>query len=99
MPNVTFIADERSIECTANEGETLLEVALANDVPISNACGGNCACTTCRVIVNDGMDALSPVAADEGAKLAGFEEPEGETRLACQALIEGDSVVTVVNVS
>lgn len=35
----------------AHVGETLLQVAHKNDVPLEGACGGSLACSTCHVIV------------------------------------------------
>ena len=34
-------------------GSTVLEVAHANKIEIEGACGGECACSTCHVIVDD----------------------------------------------
>src|SRR5215831_1883434 len=38
---------------------SILDVLLAHGVPLEHACGGNCACTTCHVIVKKGFDRLS----------------------------------------
>jgi len=38
---------------------SILDVMLGHDVPLEHACGGNCACTTCHVIVKSGMQNLS----------------------------------------
>ena len=45
MPHIIFI-EENGIEkkALAEIGETILEVARANDVNIEGACGGNMAC-------------------------------------------------------
>src|SRR6266481_4981038 len=39
---------------------SILDVLLAHGVHLKHACGGNCACTTCHVIVKGGGKALSP---------------------------------------
>src|SRR5262245_65062926 len=39
---------------------SILDVLLANGIPLEHACGGNCACTTCHVIVKQGGNALTP---------------------------------------
>lgn len=38
-------------EFMANEGETVLQVAHKNGVPLEGACEGSLACSTCHVIV------------------------------------------------
>ena len=52
MPRIIFI-EENGIEkkALAEIGETILEVAHANDVNIEGACGGNMACATCHLVV------------------------------------------------
>ena len=99
MPKVTFLVDDRTFECDAEAGDTLLEIALAGEVPMRHACGGNCLCTTCRVEVDEGEDALSPMASDEEAKLSGFEGGVTPSRLSCQTCVEGDVIVRVMNPS
>jgi ferredoxin len=39
----------------AEEGKTVLDVALAYDVDIEGACGGELACSTCHVVVSDDL--------------------------------------------
>ena len=52
MPHIIFI-EENGIEkkALAEIGETILEVARANDINIEGACGGNMACATCHLVV------------------------------------------------
>ena len=38
---------------------SILDVLLGHGVRLEHACGGNCACTTCHVIVKGGGNALS----------------------------------------
>src|ERR1700745_2066516 len=45
--------------------QSLLDVALNNDIRLDHACGGNCACTTCHVWVKEGADNLSEMEDDE----------------------------------
>src|SRR6266849_7881022 len=39
---------------------SILDVLLAHGVPLEHACGGNCACTTCHVVVKQGFQQLPP---------------------------------------
>ncbi len=38
---------------------SLLEIALGHHVPIDHSCGGVCACSTCHVIVREGLESCS----------------------------------------
>jgi 2Fe-2S ferredoxin len=74
---------------------SLLDIALANDVPIEHACGGVGACGTCHVIVNAGAENLSPPSEEELdlVELAPGGTPD--SRLACLAVVQGDVTVTI----
>ena len=43
----------KQIKVHANLGDNLLEVAKKNKIPIEGACEGQCACSTCHVILKD----------------------------------------------
>ena len=49
MPKVKFLPSETEVE--VDEGYNLLDAALDNNVQIDHNCGGNCACSTCHVII------------------------------------------------
>lgn len=55
------------IKATGEKGSTVLEVALDHGVDIEGACGGECACSTCHVIVQDQakFDMLPPIELEE----------------------------------
>lgn len=96
MPKVTFLPSNQIIE--AKSGDSILETALSNDVPIQHACGGFCACTTCHIIVKSGMENLSQMEDDEQDRLeVAATGLTASSRLGCQAKIHGDVVIEVVN--
>ncbi|UUV05394.1 adenylate/guanylate cyclase domain-containing protein [Ruegeria sp. YS9] len=70
-------------EVVAEKGMTLLEISQVNGVPHAALCGGKGRCTTCRVIVEDGNDALPPPGDVEARSLAAVGA-SSQTRLACQ---------------
>jgi 2Fe-2S ferredoxin len=78
-------------------GQSILEVAIKNDIPLDHACGGVCACSTCHVIVKKGMEHLSEMEDDEADQV---EEAPGLTltsRLGCQArLVEAGDVAVEI---
>lgn len=90
MPRVIF--PTRRIAGARPEGETIHEAIRALGFVIDYACGGNALCGTCAVRVVEGAGSLTPMGADEAAKLAelGYRAPH---RLSCQARFSGDIVV------
>ncbi len=79
----------------AAKGEHLLEVAVEHGINIEHACGAVCACSTCHVYIEEGMDDLAePTEAEEDR----VEEAPGlqlNSRLSCQCIIEGDGPIVV----
>jgi len=67
----------------APRGQTLLETSRANGIAHTALCGGRGRCTTCRVIVEDGLDDLPPPSETERRTLAAVGAPPN-ARLACQ---------------
>ncbi|KAI3637860.1 hypothetical protein MIR68_004509 [Amoeboaphelidium protococcarum] len=45
-------SDGDVVECRANEGDNLLDIAHANHVDLEGACEGSLACSTCHVIMD-----------------------------------------------
>jgi 2Fe-2S ferredoxin len=78
-------------------GESILDTAINHDVPLQHACGGFCACTTCQVVVHQGMENLSSVEEEEAERLERAAKPIPNSRLGCQSKIMGDVVVEIVN--
>lgn len=90
MSEIRFQPDGRSIE--AKRGQTLLAAALKAGLPHTHACGGNARCSTCRVMVIDGMQNCSDPTWKETriVKKLGFS---AAFRLACQTTVSGDVTV------
>jgi 2Fe-2S ferredoxin len=88
MPMIKFVAPGgETHEVQAQEGYSLMEVALANGVPgIVAECGGACTCATCHVYIAAGwLDALVPPDEMEEAMLEFADgEVQPNSRLACQ---------------
>ena len=77
--------------------ESLLDVALNNDFFLDHACGGNCACTTCHVVVQKGEELLSEMDDEEADRLDMAAGLTLHSRLGCQAVINkpGELVVEI----
>ena len=75
--------------------ESILDIALHFGVHLEHACGGNCACTTCHVIVKDGDGNLSEMDECEEDRLDMAPGLTLHSRLGCQAVVTGDVVVEI----
>jgi len=75
---------------------SLLDIALNNGIDLQHACGGNCACTTCHVIVKAGEENLTPMDEDEDDRLYMADGLTLHSRLGCQAVVKGDVTVEIV---
>ncbi|MEW6386199.1 MAG: 2Fe-2S iron-sulfur cluster-binding protein [Thermodesulfobacteriota bacterium] len=53
MPWVKYLPDGKKVEL--EEGETLLKAALWAGIPLAHVCGGSARCSTCRVIILQGL--------------------------------------------
>ncbi|MEE3127154.1 MULTISPECIES: 2Fe-2S iron-sulfur cluster-binding protein [Nocardioides] len=87
MSVVTFIShDGEKHETPLEEGVSLMQVAVDNMVPgIDGDCGGEAACGTCHVVVEDGwIDQVGRSGPVEEEMLAMNPEREANSRLSCQ---------------
>ena len=75
---------------------SILDVLLAHGVHLEHACGGSCACTTCHVIVKNGLEKLSEAEENELDRLDQAPGLTPTSRLGCQAVIEDDAEITVL---
>lgn len=97
MPKITFLPtfltpDPIIVEI---DGETSLqEAAETAGVPMGDACGGNCGCSTCHVHIVGGFDALEEMEDDEDDVLGKAEDVRAESRLGCQ-VVPGTSDLVV----
>ena len=77
---------------------SFLDIALNGGVELEHACGGNCACTTCHVIVKQGEENLSDMEEDEEDRLYMADGLTLHSRLGCQAVVKGDVTVEIPDV-
>src|SRR5262245_141589 len=75
---------------------SILDVLLGHGVHLEHACGGNCACTTCHVIVKQGSDKLTPSEDSEDDLLDKAPGLTPTSRLGCQAVVEDPDAEIVV---
>lgn len=93
MPKITVLPHPQlcpnGAEIEAKEGVSICDVLLANGIEIEHACEKSCACTTCHVVVRAGGDSLAEAAEDEEDMLDKAWGLEAQSRLSCQALVDG----------
>lgn len=51
--NIIFVENGVDVPVQARTGQTLLEVAHANEIELEGACDGSLACSTCHLILED----------------------------------------------
>jgi adenylate cyclase len=71
--------------------ETILDASLAAGIPHCHVCGGNARCSTCRVLVLEGVDHLTPPNQKESFLKNQMHFPPN-VRLACQTRVTGGNV-------
>lgn len=77
-------------------GDSLLEVALKNNIELHHNCGGVCACSTCHLYVEKGEDFLEELNDKEEDFIDRAINPRLNSRLGCQCLLlEGGGEVKV----
>ncbi|MBI3091814.1 MAG: 2Fe-2S iron-sulfur cluster binding domain-containing protein [Candidatus Tectomicrobia bacterium] len=78
---------------------SLLNTALGHGLDVDHACGGVCACSTCHVIVKQGLESCNDSTDDEEDQLDEAPALTIHSRLGCQCVPNGsmDLVVEVPN--
>ncbi len=96
MPKVTILPLEQVIE--AAQGATIMEAAHEHGLYWPTTCGGEGICTSCACSVEEGEGNLEPIGRSElktlTAEIAEATVRSQRLRLACQARVRGDVVVT-----
>jgi 2Fe-2S ferredoxin len=93
VPKVRFLTENLEVEVP--EGTSILEAARKCGAPEGDRCGGVCACSTCHVYVVKGFDDTSEVEDEEFDILDKAFDVRMESRLGCQAKIQGDVDVEI----
>src|ERR1700753_783720 len=93
MTRVRFA--DQGLEVDVPVGHSILQAARQVHAPEGDACGGVCACSTCHVYVDQGADLLSEANEDEEDILDKAFDVRMNSRLGCQAKLEGDGLVVV----
>jgi len=100
MATITFKFEEKGKQPETHEifqGESILDVALDNNIPLNHNCGGVCGCSTCHVYVENGEELFPEMSDREEEYVDRARDPKYNSRLACQCKLaeEGDLVVVI----
>ena len=100
MYNITFKFEQKGLVPVTIENvdanQSLLEVALKNDIDLHHNCGGVCACSTCHVYLNNGDDLVEELSDKEEDFIDRAINPRLNSRLSCQCvLLDGSGNVEV----
>ena len=86
---------EKEVVVTVDSGDTILDAALDNNLHLNHNCGAVCACSTCHVYIDKGMDDLPEISDKEEDFIDRAENPKINSRLGCQCIINSDIEVTI----
>lgn len=100
MPKITVLPHPeycpQGAEIQASVGTSICEALLENAIPIEHACDMSCACTTCHVIVREGLSSLNPAEEEEEDLLDRAWGLEPQSRLGCQAILAQQDVTVEI---
>jgi adenylate cyclase len=87
MPLLEILPEHRSCEIAAEE--SILAAALRAGIPLTCVCGGHARCSTCRVLILEGVEHCAARTKEEHALAERLAFGPG-IRLACQTRLTGD---------
>ena len=83
------------LEVEVPVGATIKDAAEACGAHLGSACGGVCACSTCHVYVQEGLDDISPMEMGEEDRLDSAFDVRPSSRLGCQSRLLVDRLYVV----
>ena len=100
MYTITFKFEQKGLEpVTLNnieDDQSILEVALKNNIELHHNCGGVCACSTCHLYLDLGEDFVEELSDKEEDFIDRAISPRLNSRLGCQCVLqEGDGNIVV----
>jgi ferredoxin, 2Fe-2S len=101
MYSIKFKFEQKGVEPIVinniEEGQSILEVALKNDIDLHHNCGGVCACSTCHVYLEKGEDLVEELSDREEDFIDRAVNPRLNSRLSCQCvLLDGSGEIEVM---
>lgn len=100
MYTIHFKFEEKGLEpvtlTNVEAGDSILEIALKNDIELHHNCGGVCACSTCHVYIDKGEEYLPEITDREEDFIDRAVNPRLNSRLGCQCVLaDGSGTIEV----
>jgi ferredoxin, 2Fe-2S len=101
MPRIRFINGALSnpregMEAEVAPGTSILDAAEHCGARVGHACGGNLACSTCHVWVQEGFDSLTEITDKENDIMDKAFDVRAESRLGCQACVANEDLTVEI---
>jgi 2Fe-2S ferredoxin len=100
MPIIRILPHESlcpaGIQFEAPTGAVLCRELLARGIEIEHACELSCACTTCHVVIREGLGSLAPASDDEEDMLDRAWGLSSQSRLSCQVQVGARDLVVEI---
>src|SRR5690349_5062305 len=91
MYSIRFRFEQKNLEPITIENlepdQSILEVALTNDIDLHHNCGGVCACSTCHIYLENGEDLVEEISDKEEDFIDRARNPKLSSRLSCQCVL------------
>ena len=87
MPHIAYQNDR--VVAEVDTTTTILQASLQHGIPHTHVCGGNARCSTCRVLIVEGLEACC-ARNEKEQKMAARRSFSPMVRLACQTTVSGD---------
>ena len=100
MAKITFIqANGEKKTVDAENGKTLLEIAKENNINLTGACDGACACGTCHVYIDEQTLSKMKTPKEDGENVLDIVfNVQPNSRLACQVVVGDEMDGAVVTI-
>ncbi len=102
MYTITFKFEQKGLDNITLDNieadQSILEVALKNNIELHHNCGGVCACSTCHLYVEKGENFIEELSDKEENFIDRAVNPRLNSRLGCQCLLyagSGEIIVTL----
>ena len=86
---------DKTVTVEVNQGDSVLDAALDNGINLNHNCGAVCACSTCQIYVDKGMEELPEISDKEEDFIDRAINPQINSRLGCQCEINSSIEVTI----
>lgn len=74
---------------------SILDIAMKHGIDLDHACGGVCACSTCHVVVRQGLESCNEPSEEEEDQLDDAYGLTPQSRLGCQCIPDGSQDIVV----